>query len=69
MASVASVIVRLQLGETTAGGIESHAGGSLLLDVVNSSWLQVILVGVTWYVICMAAVELIAMLRFKSRRE
>ncbi|GJT44811.1 succinyl-CoA ligase [ADP-forming] subunit alpha-1, mitochondrial [Tanacetum coccineum] len=69
MASVASVIVRLQLGDTTAGGIESHAGGSLLLDVVNSSWLQVILAGVTWFLIGMAAVELIAMLRFKSRGE
>ncbi|PWA66352.1 DNAJ heat shock N-terminal domain-containing protein [Artemisia annua] len=69
MASVASVIVRLQLGETRAGVIESHAAGSLLLDVVNSSWLQVILAGVTWYLIGMAAVELIAMLRFKSRGE
>ncbi|KAI3698685.1 hypothetical protein L2E82_42416 [Cichorium intybus] len=65
MAVVAAVVVRLQLGDV-AGGIESHVGGSLLLDVVNSSWLQVILAGVTWYLVGMAAVELLAVLRIRS---
>ena len=68
MAIVAAVVVRLQLGET-AGGIETHIGGSLLLDVVNSSWLQVILAGVTWYLVGMAAVELVAALRIKSHED
>ncbi|XP_071702125.1 chaperone protein dnaJ C76, chloroplastic [Rutidosis leptorrhynchoides] len=67
MAVVAAIVVRLQLGVTVAaGGIESHAGGSLLLDVVNSSWLQVILAGVTWYLIGMAGVEFVAALQIKS---
>ncbi|KAI3728619.1 hypothetical protein L6452_17258 [Arctium lappa] len=68
MAIVAAVVVRLQLGDA-AGGIEAHIGGSLLLDVVNSSWLQVILAGVTWYLVGMAAVELVAALRIKSHEE
>ncbi|KAJ9549262.1 hypothetical protein OSB04_021805 [Centaurea solstitialis] len=68
MAIVAAVVVRLQLGDA-AGGIETHIGGSLLLDVVNSSWLQVILAGVTWYLVGMAAVELVAALRIKSNEE
>ncbi|KVH95830.1 DnaJ domain-containing protein [Cynara cardunculus var. scolymus] len=68
MAIVAAVVVRLQLGDA-AGGIETHIGGSLLLDVVNSSWLQVILAGVTWYLVGMAAVELVAALRIKSHEE
>ncbi|KAI7741755.1 hypothetical protein M8C21_000599 [Ambrosia artemisiifolia] len=66
MAIVAGIIVRLQLANTAAGGIETHVGGSMLVDVVNSSWLQVILAGVTWYLIGMAAVELLAALRIKS---
>lgn len=66
MAVVAAVIVRVQLVGDVGGGIESHAGGSLLLDVVNSSWLQVILAGVTWYLVGIAAVELMAVLRIKS---
>ncbi|KAL8267246.1 hypothetical protein R6Q59_004590 [Mikania micrantha] len=66
MAIFAAVIVRLQLGNAGAGGIETHVGGSMLLDVVNSSWLQVILAGVTWYLIGIFGVELIATLRIKS---
>ncbi|KAJ0446586.1 putative DnaJ domain, Chaperone J-domain superfamily [Helianthus annuus] len=66
LAIVAAVIVRLQLANTAAGGIETHVGGSMLVDVVNSSWLQVILAGVTWYLIGLAAVEIIAVLRIKS---
>ncbi|XP_076904576.1 chaperone protein dnaJ C76, chloroplastic-like [Bidens hawaiensis] len=66
MAIVAAIIVRLQLGNGGGGGIETHVGGSMLVDVVNSSWLQVILAGVTWYLIGLAAVEIIAALRIKS---
>ncbi|XP_076903177.1 chaperone protein dnaJ C76, chloroplastic-like [Bidens hawaiensis] len=66
MALVAAIIVRLQLGNNGGGGIETHVGGSMLVDVVNSSWLQVILAGVTWYLIGMVAVELVAVLRMKK---
>lgn len=69
-ALVAAVIVRLKLGEGVAAsgsGLDQHIGGSILLDIVNSSWLQVILAGVTWYLIGMAGVELIAVLGIKRR--
>jgi len=65
MATVAAVIVRLQIGTESAGGIKDHMGGSLLVDVVNSSWLQVILAGTTWYLIGMAVVELVEALGLK----
>ncbi|KAK6115415.1 hypothetical protein DH2020_007684 [Rehmannia glutinosa] len=57
-AVVAAVVVRLQLGETT-GGLKDHIGGSMVLDIVNSSWLQVGLAGVTWYLIGMYVVALV----------
>ncbi|CAK9148771.1 unnamed protein product [Ilex paraguariensis] len=64
-AIVAAVIVRLQVGEGVAGGLEEHLGGSLVLDIVNSSWLQVSLAGVTWYLIGMAIIELLESLKIK----
>lgn len=64
-ATVAAVIVRLQIGTESAGGIKDHMGGSLLVDIVNSSWLQVILAGTTWYLIGMAVVELVEALGLK----
>ncbi|KAM7463281.1 hypothetical protein LguiA_031402 [Lonicera macranthoides] len=64
-ATVAAIIVRLQIGTESAGGINDHMGGSLLVDIVNSSWLQVILAGTTWYLIGMAVVELVEALGLK----
>ncbi|KAK4429120.1 Chaperone protein dnaJ C76, chloroplastic [Sesamum alatum] len=61
---VAAFVVRLQLGEPV-GGLEDHVGGSLVLAIVNSSWLQVVLAGVTWYLVAMYIVELVAALRRK----
>lgn len=48
---VAAVIVRAQIGEGSAGGLEDHIYGSFALEFVNSSWLPVILTGITWYLI------------------
>ncbi|KAK8706552.1 hypothetical protein V6N13_050113 [Hibiscus sabdariffa] len=39
-ATVAAVIVRLQVGDRVAAEITEHAGGSLALTMVNSSWSQ-----------------------------
>lgn len=61
---VAAVVVRLQLGEPV-GGLKDHIGGSLALAIVNSSWLQVVLAGVTWYLVGMYVVELVEALRRK----
>lgn len=48
---VAAVIVRAQIGEGSAGGLKDHIYGSFALEFVNSSWLPVILTGITWYLI------------------
>ncbi|KAL3502270.1 hypothetical protein ACH5RR_036719 [Cinchona calisaya] len=49
LAIAAAVIVRSQLGEGVTGGLKEHVAGSLIRDIVNSNWLQVILAGVTRY--------------------
>lgn len=55
MAMVAAVIVHSQ-GEGTAGGLNEHMGGSIALQIVNSSWLPAILAGMTWCMIGIIAV-------------
>ncbi|XVF67005.1 hypothetical protein PTKIN_Ptkin10aG0085600 [Pterospermum kingtungense] len=62
-ATIAAVIVRLQVGDKVVGEITEHVGGSLALTMVNSSWLQVVLAGITWYLIGSAVVELIQSVR------
>lgn len=36
---------------TGSGGLTEHIYGSVALDIVNSSWLQIVLAGITWYII------------------
>ena len=36
---------------TSGGGLTEHIYGSLALDIVNNSWLQILLVGIIWYII------------------
>ncbi|XP_022762463.1 chaperone protein dnaJ C76, chloroplastic [Durio zibethinus] len=62
-ATIAAAIVRLQVGDKVVGEITEHVGGSLALTMVNSAWLQVILAGITWYLIGSAMVELIEFIR------
>ncbi|KAK6241534.1 DnaJ domain - like 10 [Theobroma cacao] len=62
-AIIAAVIVRQQVGDRVVGEITEHIGGSLALTMVNSSWLQVILAGITWYLIGSAMVEVIETIR------
>ncbi|XP_070055924.1 chaperone protein dnaJ C76, chloroplastic [Nicotiana tomentosiformis] len=57
-ATAAATIVWIKLGEEATVRLNDHIGGSLALDIVNSSWLKVILAGATWYMIGMALVEL-----------
>ncbi|XP_043717345.1 chaperone protein dnaJ C76, chloroplastic [Telopea speciosissima] len=71
MATVGAVIVRLQVGDQGASGsdgLKDHIAGSMVLQIVNSSWLQVILAGVTWYLIGMAMVELVDVFRIKGEK-
>ncbi|KAF8021740.1 hypothetical protein BT93_G2017 [Corymbia citriodora subsp. variegata] len=58
-ASVATAIVKSRVGDGMVGELEQHVGGSLALDIVNSSWMQVFLAGMTWYFIGVVVVELV----------
>ncbi|OMO62491.1 hypothetical protein COLO4_33051 [Corchorus olitorius] len=62
-ATIAAGIVWVQVGDTVPGGITEHVGGHLALTMVNSSWLQVVLAGVTWYLIGSAMVEIVETIR------
>lgn len=71
-ATVAGIVVRLQLGEGETGTttvVKDHIAGSIIRDIVNSSWLQVILAGVTWYLIGMYIVELAVVVQSKLGRD
>lgn len=54
-ATLMAAVVGLQGGDGAAvsngGGIKEHIGGSFALAIVNSSWLQILLVAITWYII------------------
>ena len=59
-AVIASVIIRVQIGsEGATGGVKEHIGGSFALEIVNSSWLPVILAGITWFIIGAAITQVI----------
>lgn len=64
MAAIAVAVVKFNSvsAEALGGGVEDHIGGSLALQIVNSSWLQLALAGTTWFYIGMALVELIAVI-------
>ncbi|KAL6312335.1 hypothetical protein AAG906_007977 [Vitis piasezkii] len=66
-ATIAAVVVRFQLGEGAVGELKEHIGGSLALYIVNSSWLQVVLAGVTWYLIGTYMVELLEVIRNRDK--
>lgn len=59
IATLAAAIIRLQVGETSSAGLEQHIAGPLPLEIVNSSWLQAILAGCTWYMIGFVSVGLL----------
>lgn len=62
---VAAIAVdRLRIGEPVTG-IQEHVAGSVALAIVNSSSMQVVLAGVTWYLIGMYMLEIVEALRRK----
>ncbi|CAM8878727.1 unnamed protein product [Rhodiola kirilowii] len=64
---VAAFYVRTQVGETDQyARLESHIAGSMVLDIVNSFWLQTVLAGVTWYCIGLYVIELVEALGRKD---
>lgn len=69
-AIIAAVIIHLQVGEGTVGRLNEHVGGSFALEIVNSSWLQVTLAGITWYLIGLAMIGVVeAFARGNSTKE
>ncbi|KAG9158310.1 hypothetical protein Leryth_000437 [Lithospermum erythrorhizon] len=68
-ATVAAITARMLVQGESSGDIKEHIGGSLALQVVNSSWLQVILAGVTWFLIGMAVMELLESIQSKVRKD
>uniref|UniRef100_A0A2N9IND3 J domain-containing protein n=3 Tax=Fagus TaxID=21024 RepID=A0A2N9IND3_FAGSY len=68
-AAVASVIIQLQVeAGSNIGGLKEHIGGPLALNIVNSSWSQVMLAGITWYIIGMTIIELVAAIQSRQRK-
>nr|KYP40707.1 Chaperone protein dnaJ [Cajanus cajan] len=65
-ALTAVVSVQIHAAESTHE-LNQHVGGSLALEIVNSTWLQSILAAATWYVIGMAVTELVAIIGNKDR--
>lgn len=62
-ALVAALLIAKLQGDEAAtslggGGLKEHIYGSVALEIVNSSWLQIVLVGITWYIIGMIIVRL-----------
>ncbi|KAL5721496.1 hypothetical protein ACHQM5_005136 [Ranunculus cassubicifolius] len=57
LATFASTIVRLQVQGGSNVGVEQHmVAGPLPLEIVNSTWLQAILAGCTWYLVAFVSV-------------
>lgn len=67
-ATIAAIIVRSQIaGRVAAGEVEEHIGGSWALTIVNSSWMQVLLAGLTWYCVGIYVVDLVQTFRSWSK--
>ncbi|KAJ0966851.1 hypothetical protein J5N97_023768 [Dioscorea zingiberensis] len=67
MAAVSAATVGFEKGEmVNSGGLQEHVGGNVALEVVNSIELQLLLAGITWFIIGMAIVGLIEVIRSKG---
>lgn len=67
MAVISASVVGFRGGELSAGGLKEHIGGSIVLDIVNSFELQVLLAGVTWFLIGMISVGMVEALKNMGR--
>ncbi|XP_008811242.2 chaperone protein dnaJ C76, chloroplastic [Phoenix dactylifera] len=67
MALISASVVGFRGGEMSGGGLEEHIGGTAVLEIVNSFELQVLLAGVTWFVIGMIIGRMAEALKNKGR--
>lgn len=64
MAMVSAAVVGYKGGDAAESvGLKEHIGGDVVLRVVNSFELQVLLAGVTWFVIGLIVVGLVTVVR------
>lgn len=57
MAAISATrIIESKGGEVVGNGLNDHIGGSMALEVVNSFEMQVVLAGITWFIIGMGIV-------------
>ncbi|KAM0942219.1 putative DnaJ domain, Chaperone J-domain superfamily [Dioscorea sansibarensis] len=67
MAALAEVRVGLEQGEIAKNaGLKEHIGGTLALQLVNSFELQILLAGITWFIVGMAIMGLIEVIGKKG---
>lgn len=66
MAVISASVVGFRGGEMSGGGLKEHVGGTVALNIVNSSMLQVLLAGVTWFVIGMIIVGIFEAVKNKE---
>lgn len=59
-------IVRLHEVRSTIE-LKEHLGGSLALEIVNSSWLQYVLAAAIWYIIGIAVIDFVAIIGNRNR--
>lgn len=68
-AIVAVFLVQYQASYRAASELKDHVGGSLALSIVNSPWQQILLAGVTWYVIGEMLLVLVEAIQSKQEDE
>lgn len=66
MAALSAMIVGNKGAENTSHAINNHIGGSMALEVVNSFEMQVVLAGITWFVIGMGIIGMLDILGIKG---
>lgn len=66
MSVVSALIVARRGAEMTGNGLSEHIGGSMALEVVNSFEMQVVLAGITWFVIGLGIVGMFEVIGSKG---
>ncbi|XP_072966177.1 chaperone protein dnaJ C76, chloroplastic [Typha angustifolia] len=69
MALLSAAVVGLRGENAVGSALTEHVGGNLVLEVINSFELQVLLAGVTWFVIGMVVVSLFTLVEELGRKE
>lgn len=68
VAVLAAAVVGFDGGEKASSGLGEHIGGTAALEIVNSFWLQILLAGITWYLVAAAMTGLLAVLGSRRLR-